>query len=136
MSYLLDTNVVSEPTKSSPDGNVLRWYEQVFPQDLFISALVVGEVQRGIERRRRRDPEQASALQVWLDAMRLEYGERMLPVTDVIAATWGRLMVPDPLPIIDGLMAATALEHDMTFVTRNVADVARTGVRLLNPFEP
>lgn len=136
MSYLLDTNVVSEPTKRSPDSNLLRWYERVSPQDLFISALVVGEVQQGIERRRRRDPDKASELQGWLDGMRLDFGERMLPVTDVIAARWGRLMVPETLPIIDGLMAATALEHGLTMVTRNVAHFERTGVPVFNPFEP
>lgn len=136
MSFLLDTNVVSEPRKPTPHSDVISWYRRVASRDLFISALVVGEVQRGIEHRRRRDAEQALALQTWWDSTLSDFGDRVLPVTGAIAAVWARLTVPDPLPIIDGLMAATALVHGMTFVTRNPADVERTGVELLNPFAP
>lgn len=102
--------------------------------DLFLSVLVVGEIRQGVERLRRRDPKQADVFDRWLRALRRDYGERVLPVTAAIAEEWGRLNVPDPLPVVDGLLAATARVHSLTLVTRNAAQVERTGVNLLNPF--
>ena len=98
--------------------------------------LVVGEIRQGIERLRRRDPSQAAVFETWLATLRRDYADRILPVTVQIADEWGRLNVPDPVPAIDGLLAATARVHGLTLVTRNTADVARTGVALLNPFAP
>jgi predicted nucleic acid-binding protein len=135
VSYLLDTNVLSEARKPNANPNVAAWYSAVERTELYMSALAVGEVRRGAELLRRRDQASGEVFDTWLARLQREYSGRILPVTETVADLWGRLMVPDPLPILDGLMAATALVHDMTFVTRNVADIERTGVRLLNPFE-
>ena len=134
MSYLLDTNVLSERLRPRPDRGVRDWFASVAAEDLYISALVIGEVTNGVEALRRRDAPRATRYQEWLDGMVREYGPRILPVTAEIAAEWGKMGVPDPVPVVDGLMAATAKVHAMTFVTRNTAEVARTGARLLNPF--
>ncbi len=96
--------------------------------------LVVGEVRRGIERLRRRDPQQATRLEERLRQLQCSMTGRILPVSLAIADRWGRINVPNPFPVVDGLLAATALEHDLILVTRNVRDVERSGVRLLNPF--
>ncbi|MFL6127941.1 MAG: type II toxin-antitoxin system VapC family toxin [Mycobacteriales bacterium] len=134
MSFLLDTNVVSELRKREPDGAVTSWLASAPAADLYLSVLVVGEIRNGIERLARRDREQASAHEKWLADLLDLYRDRVAPVTAEVADTWGRLNVPDPLPVVDGLLAATALVHDWTLVTRNTADVRRTGVRLLDPF--
>ncbi len=112
-----------------------RWISSAPAADLYLSVLVVGEVRRGIERLKRRDPQQAEVYEAWLTTVLSDYADRVLPVDAETANEWGRMSVPDPVPIVDGLMAATAKVRNMTFVTRNTRDVARTGVRLLNPFE-
>lgn len=133
--FLLDTNVVSELRKGPrADPGVVRWFGTIDAKDLFLSVLVVGELTRGVERVRRRDPASAEHLDRWLRALASNYAERILPVDDRIAQLWGRLNVPDPLPTIDGLLAATAIAHGLTLVTRNTSDVERSGVPLLNPF--
>jgi toxin FitB len=134
VSFLLDTNVVSEIRKQAPDAGVAEWFASVPADRLFLSVLVVGEIRQGIERLARRDPDQAEIFERWLSQLVVGYGDRLVPITERIAQAWGRLNVPDPVPVVDGLMAATALVHDWTFVTRNVDDVRSTGVRLLNPF--
>lgn len=135
MGYLIDTNILSELQKGSrADPCVLRWYEIIDGADLYLSVLVVGEIRQGIERLRRRDPEQADRLEQRIAAVQSIMADRVLPVSAAIAERWGRNNVPDALPVIDGLIAATALEHDLILVTRNVRDVERSGVRLLNPF--
>jgi toxin FitB len=134
VSFLLDTNVVSETRKSKPDPGVVSWLRSAPTDELFVSVLVIGEIRQGIERLARRDPDQAAALEMWLAELIDAYADHVVPVTIDVAQTWGRLNVPDPRPIIDCLQAATALAHGWTLVTRNTADVASTGVRLLNPF--
>lgn len=134
MTFLLDTNVVSEARKPAGDATVKAWLAVTPSSELYLSVLVLGEIRQGIERLRRRDRTQAQILDAWLAVLRERYGERLLPISDEIAVEWGRLNVPDPLPAVDGLLAATARVHDMILVTRNVAEVERTGVRLLNPF--
>ena len=104
--------------------------------DLYLSVLVVGEIRQGVERLRRRAPAQAAVYENWLAMLRRGYADRIVPVTADIAEEWGRLNVPDPVSTVDGLMAATAKVMGLTLVTRNTADVARTGVRVLDPFEP
>jgi toxin FitB len=135
VAFLLDTNVISEGRKPAPDPNVRAWLASIPDGDLYLSVLVVGEIRQGIERLRRRDPVQAVPYETWLSALLHGFADRLVPVTAEVCDEWGRLNVPDPLPVIDGLMAATAKVRDWTFVTRNVADLRRTDVRLLNPFD-
>ena len=134
MSFLLDTNVVSEIRKQAPDAGVANWFASVPADRLFLSVLVVGEIRQGIERLARREPAQAEVFERWLGELVAGYGDRLVPITERIAQAWGSLNFPDPVPVVDGLMAATALVNDWTFVTRNVSDVRSTGVRMLNPF--
>jgi len=135
MGFLIDTNVLSEVQKGDrADPGVRDWYAKARVEDLYLSVLVLGEVRQGIERLRRRDPAQAERLEERFALIRTGFAERILPISAVIAERWGRNNVPDALPVVDGLLAATALEHGLTLVTRNVRDVERSGVSLLNPF--
>ncbi len=133
MSFLLDTNVLSEAKRRQGDPRVKAWINSVANGDLLTSVLVVGEIRRGVERLRRNDPPQADQLDDWLTALKQQFAERILPITAEIAEEWGRLNVPDPLPTIDGYLAATAKVRSLTLVTRNTRDLVRTGVSLLNP---
>lgn len=135
MSLLLDTNILSELRKGNRMEPAVRaWFDDADERSLFTSVLVLGEVRRGIESIRRRDTIAAEALDQWHHRLVETFGDRVLAVDDRIADRWGALNVPDPLPTVDGLLAATALVYDFTLVTRNVRDVTRTGARLLNPF--
>lgn len=135
MGYLIDTNILSELQKGNRcHASVQRWYAATDSDELFLSVLVIGEIRLGIERLRRRDAIQAVRLEQKLLAVETLMVGRILPVTQAIAEHWGHINAPDPLPVIDGLLAATALEQDLTLVTRNVRDVERSGVRWLNPF--
>lgn len=135
MSYLLDTNVISELRKGGrADANVTAWFADVADEEIFLSVLTIGEIRRGIESVRRRDPDSAAALDRWLNLVSEAHGDRVVPIDRAIAEEWGRMNVPDPLPVVDGLLAATARVLGLTLVTRNVADIAGTKVVLLNPF--
>ena len=134
---MLDTNVVSGLRKGvRADSNVMKWFQAIQEDELFLSVLVLGEIRSGVERIRPRDPSQARALERWLLDLEAKFADRIFPVTAAIADRWGRLSAGAPPSIVDCLMAATALENDLTLVTRNTHDVNRTGVTLLNPFEP
>ena len=135
VSFLLDTNVISEARRPRGDANVKAWLASVPADNLYLSVLVVGEIRGGIERLRRRDPVQADAYEGWLATLRRDYADRLLPVTAEVADEWRRMNVSDPVPVVDGLMAATAKVKCLTLVTRNTADIERSGVRILNPFE-
>jgi len=133
---LVDTNVLSELRKGRRcDPRVSRWFAQLPDRDIFLSVLTVGEIRRGIESIRRRDGRSARVLDAWLRKLMAGHRERILPVDESVAEEWGRLSVPDPVPVVNGLMAATAKIHELTLATRNVRDVARTGVACVNPFE-
>ncbi|MES2638853.1 MAG: type II toxin-antitoxin system VapC family toxin [Myxococcota bacterium] len=135
MRYLLDTNIISELRKGRrADEGVRSWMEATAASSLWVSVLVLGELRRGVEALRRRDPVSADVLEVWLRAQASMHAGRVLPVDEAVADRWGRLNVPDLVPTVDGLLAATALVHGMTVVTRNTRDFAPTGVELLNPF--
>lgn len=137
MGYLIDTNVLSEIRKGErANAGVREWFAEASDEDLFVSVLVFGEIRRGIEAIRRRDLVSAAYLDQWFATVQARSTGRVLVVTPGIADRWGRLNIPDPLRVIDSLLAATALEHDLTLVTRNIKDVKRTGVSLLNPFSP
>lgn len=134
MKYLIDTNVLSEARRPRGDEKVKRWISSAPAADLYLSVLVVGEIRRGIERLKRRDPDGAEVYETWLGTILHDYADRVLPVDAEIAEAWGHMSVSDPVPVVGGLMAATAKVRDMTLVTRNTADVERAGVRVLNPF--
>lgn len=137
MSYLLDTNVVSELRKGQRcNAHVATWFAQVSDRDLYVSVLVIGEIRRGIERIRWRDAQAATALESWLARVITAYSDRILAVNRTIAEEWGRLNAGRPLSTVDSLLAATANIHGLTLVTRNIADIATTSVVYLNPFEP
>ena len=127
--------MVSEARKSvGADSAFVVWYEAVDAASLFLSVLVTGEIRKGVELARRRDLPKAKMLERWLVGLERQYADRILPITFQVADQWGRLGAIRPLPPVDGLLAATALVHDMTLVTRNASQVQHTGVKLLNPF--
>lgn len=133
--YLLDTNVVSELRRGrSAHPAVLRWRESVSTGSTYLSIFVLAELTHGIALVRRRDLVQARMLEDWLLRVRMEYKDRILGADIEIAQLWGELNVPDKLPTIDGFIAATALVHGLTVVTRNIADFRRAGVDVLDPF--
>ena len=134
MSWLIDTNVLSELRKGErADEGTRAWFATTDDEDLYTSVLVLGEIRRGIESIRRRDAASALALEHWLVRVATGFGERILPVDVRVADRWGALNVPNPVPTVDGLLAATALVHDLVLVTRNIRDVAATGVQALDP---
>jgi toxin FitB len=136
--FLLDTIVISELVKPEPDTSVVRWIEETDESILFLSVITIGEIRNGIERltlgKRR------GRLESWLRIdLRARFRDRILPVDESIAERWGALSAiatanGKPVPLIDGLLAATAVHHDLMLVTRNVQDVAGTGVPTLNPW--
>jgi len=137
VSWLVDTNVLAELRKGDrADSGVRTWFAEAREDELFTSVLALGEVRRGIESIRRRDPTAAMALDQWLAHLATTFSDRVLPIDARVADRWGVLNVPDPIPTVDGLLAATALVHDHVLMTRNTRDVARTGVRLLDPTAP
>jgi len=137
VNYLIDTNIISEVRKGRRcNPNVASWYEKIEDASLYLSVLVIGEIRKGIERVRLRDSAQANAIENWLAAVDSAFGERILPVDRAVANEWGRLNVRRPLPVIDGLLAATAKIHHMTLVTRDTVGIADLDIPILNPFEP
>jgi toxin FitB len=135
VKFLLDTNIISEIRKRDrAHPNVARWVTRTPADEIGTSVLVLAEIRRGIELKRRNDPEQAISLDQWFLQMRVRLGDRVLPIDEPIAQAWAIMGIPDPLPLVDGLLAATAKVHDLTLVTRNVAHIAATGVSVLNPF--
>jgi predicted nucleic acid-binding protein len=135
LSYLLDTNVISELRKGDrANPSVASWFAGVADEEIFLSVLTIGEIRRGVESVRRRDPDSAAALDSWLARLNEIHRSRIVPVDRPIAEEWGRMSVPDPLSVVDGLLAATARILGLTLVTRNTADVEGTGIELLDPF--
>jgi predicted nucleic acid-binding protein len=135
VTYLVDTNVISELRKGKrADAAVRSWFASIEDEEIFLSVLTIGELRQGVERIRRRDPDAAVRLDSWLARVVETHRDRLVPVDRLAAEEWGRMNVPDPVPVVDGLLAATAKAAGMTLVTRNVADVDRTGVDYLDPF--
>jgi toxin FitB len=134
MPYLLDTCIVSELRKPLANPGVSSWVSSVRSDEVYLSVLTIGEIRTGIEQHRHKNPSGAGNLERWLLGLETHYAERILPITIRVADRWGRLSPSLPLPAIDGLIAATGLEHQLTVVTRNVADFQRSGVNTLNPF--
>jgi predicted nucleic acid-binding protein len=135
VSYLLDTNVFSEIRRGrNGDPHFKAWWSSRSPQEVYLSVLVLGEVRRGIQKIRHRDPVRAEHFERWLRSGSRLFSGRILIVDARVTDTWGRITSKRSLPVIDSLLAATALSYDMTLVTRNTRDVRDTGVRFLDPF--
>jgi hypothetical protein len=135
VSFLLDTNVLSETRKRLPHQNVITWLQQRDQTELYISVLTLGELAKGIARRRKTDQPAAVNLTHWLDGIELLFSDRLIPIDPAIARVWGELNADRNLAVIDSLLAATAKVHGLTLVTRNVKDIETTGVKYLNPWD-
>jgi len=137
--FILDTNVVSELRKArvgKADERVARWADSVEVADLFVSAITIQELEIGVLLAERKDPSRGAVLRTWLNSHVLPaFAGRILPVDTAVARQSAKLHVPDPQPLRDSFIAATALVHGMTIVTRNVSDFATTGVNIINPWE-
>jgi len=138
--YLIDTNVISEARKGNrADSGVTAFFAHVASAEepAYLCAVTVGEVRRGVELiRHRGDAQQADTLEAWLTTVVEEFGENILALDADAAQVWGRLRVPHPEHALDKQIAAIALIHDLTVVTRNTADFEGTGVKMTNPFQP
>jgi predicted nucleic acid-binding protein len=136
VSYLIDTNIIAEVQKGARcDARVSAWYASIADEDLFLSTLVLGEIRKGIELARPRDAGKAVALERWLREVESAFGGRVFGVDNAISDQWGRMAAIRPVPVVDGLLAATALTNGLTLVTRNDRDVAGLGATVLNPFK-
>lgn len=132
--FLIDTVTLSALRKRQRNPNVVAWFERQRTADLFLSAISIGEIERGIARQRATDPDFARALAAWLDQVLTIYSERIIPFDLRAARRWGALSAALGNDSADLMIAATALEHGLTVVTRNVSDFALTGVALIDPF--
>lgn len=131
--YLVDTNIVSEARRGSAQAT--GWLRSVNPASVHLSTLTLGEIMRGIALKQKSDPKTAGHLTEWLRKLRHDHADRILAVTDQISVEWGRIAAIRPRGDIDGLIAATAIVHDLILVTRNVADFEDTGATVINPWE-
>jgi toxin FitB len=133
--YLLDTNMVSELRKPRPHGGVVEWLNQLREDQIFLSAVTLGELQRGVEQTRKQDPKKAHAIEIWVD--QLESTQSVLPMDGACFRNWAKLMESTPVELFeDALIAATARVHGLTVATRNTSDFAALGVSFVNPFRP
>jgi predicted nucleic acid-binding protein len=132
VSYLLDTNVLLEARRRSPEA--VAWLRAVNPASLFLSVITIGEIAKGIAQRARTDRVAAATLEAWLAALGTSYAEHILAIEPAVAVTWGRLMAQRTRPAVDALIAATARVHNLVLVTRNVADFADCGVDVVDPW--
>jgi len=133
--YLLDTNIISETRKARADGGVMAFLSAADATALFLSVLSLGELRKGVAAKRRSDPVAADRLGVWVDGIETTFVDRILPVDAPVARLWGEQSADRSLPVIDTLIAATALIHGLSLVTRNSRDFQATGVRLVDPWQ-
>jgi predicted nucleic acid-binding protein len=135
--YLIDTNVISELRRREPEPRVVHWFEQRPAGQLYLSVLTLGEIRRGVEKLQQ--GERQRTLRIWLEQeLPTFFAGRVLPIDGAVAHRWGQLMAKlgRPLPAIDSLLAATALEHNLVLITRNLKDVADLSVAVANPWDP
>jgi predicted nucleic acid-binding protein len=130
--YLIDTCVISEARRRTPQA--VDWLAAAHPNALFLSAITIGEIAKGISIKSRNDPGNAAVFRRWLDELRLVFASRILPVDDAVATNWGHLMAARTRPMADALIAATARVNNKILVTRNVADFADMGIEIVNPW--
>jgi len=136
LSFLLDTNILSELRKRQRcHPGVARWFAAIEDEEIYLSALVIGEIRKGIELIRRHNSVTAARLESWLQQVIQDYDERILPIDQTVAEEWGRMNVPNPRPTVDAWLAATAKVYDLVLATRNVSDIQATGINHVNPFD-
>ena len=133
MSLLLDTSTLSE-LRAGRDPDVAAWAEASDPRGWYLSVLTLGEIRKGIEKLRPRDPERAAAFDRWLETLHRRFGSRLVEIDAAVAEEWGRLNAGDPRPTVDSLIAASARVHGFAVVTRNTADLEPLGVPVVNPW--
>jgi predicted nucleic acid-binding protein len=137
LTFLIDTNVISELRKKTRcNANVAAWYATVDNSGLYLSVLVTGEIRKGIEQIKQRDPIRPAKLEAWLTEIEMLYEDRIIPIDREITDQWGRFSAMRTLPAVDGLLVATAKVKGLTLVTRNIKNVVGLGVLLLNPIDP
>ncbi len=134
LQYLLDTNILSETRKKQANERVMSFLSGAEPSALFISVLSLGELRKGVALKIQSDADAAKRLGAWVDGLEFSFGERILGVDAAIARQWGELSAQRSRPVVDTLLAATALVHKLTLVTRNISDVHDLGVKLLDPW--
>lgn len=133
--YLLDTNILSETRRKQPDQRVIAFLTATEPSALYISVLTLGELRKGVALKKRSDPDSAKKLAEWVDGLEHGFADRILDIDAATATLWGELSAQRPRPVVDTLLAASAIAHNLIFVTRNTADVQDTQVNLLNPWK-
>jgi hypothetical protein len=137
VNYLIDTNIISEIRKGRQcDPGVAAWYASIDDGDVYLSVLVLGEIRKGIERVRPKDPDKARALEKWLATVQESFADRVLPVDHLVADAWGRMSAKRSVPSVDALLVATARVNRMTLATRNTSHVRDLGADVFNPFDP
>lgn len=136
IQYLLDTSILSESRKKKPEEKVIAFLTNANPLAIYVSVLTLGELRKGIAQKRRTDPTAATVLGAWVDGLELSFADRILGIDAATARIWGELSAQRPRPVIDTLLAATAIAHGLTLVTRNTSDVQDIDVKLHNPFAP
>ncbi|MBA2519915.1 MAG: type II toxin-antitoxin system VapC family toxin [Chloroflexia bacterium] len=132
--YLLDTNVTSETRKSRADRNVLAFLEALNESDPWISVLTIGELWKGVAMRQRRDPDAAMRIGIWIEEIKQDFADRILPIDTRVARLWGTLSAERTRPAVDTMLAATAIAHNLALVTRNTKDVQGINVATINPW--
>lgn len=133
-TYLLDTNVLSETRRKKADAGVMAFLEAADSASLFLSVLTIGELRKGVAAKKRTDPATAQSLAAWLEGLEFGFADRILPIDAAIARLWGDWSADRPRPIVDTLLAATAVQHGLVFVTRNTSDVNGLQVAMHNPW--
>lgn len=135
MAYLLDTNILSELRKPHCDSKLLDWVNQIDSNECFISVLSLGEIRRGVQKIKKTDPSRAKVFEKWLHSLVSFYNDRILPITIETALRWGSFDYTKNHPPIDALLGATALQHDLILVTRNISDFKSMEIEVINPFQ-
>jgi len=130
--YLVDTNVVSEARRGTKEARI--WLRSVDPATIYLSVITLGEIMKGIALKMRTDPRAAASLTEWLEQLRHDHGDRILPISGRVALEWGRLAAERPRGMAEGLIAATAAVHAKIIVTRNVEDFSDTRLPVVNPW--
>jgi predicted nucleic acid-binding protein len=133
--YLLDTNVLSETRRKQADERVISFLSAAEPSALYISVLTLAELRKGVALKHRSDPDAARKIASWVDGLEFSFGDRILGIEAATARLWGELSAERPRPVVDTLLAATAIVHELTFVTRNTSDVQDIKLKVLDPWK-